>query len=388
MSITKAERRLPLVSVIVPNYNHAPFLEKRLRSISQQTHQNIEIILLDDASTDDSQAILSQFARTNKKVVSLNINESNSGLPIRQWNKGVSQAKGEYIWIAESDDEAEPDFISSLIALSNRFPSARVVYCDSVIIDEDSQTVAPYDYSSNQYEDDGLWKRDFCENGRNFLAKFMLFRNLIPNVSAVLFKASALKSDLKQSSYKFCADWELYSRILASSDVAYCSKPMNKFRKHIQTTRWHNTKSYALELKEKVTLLKSLKQAWPNDSLVQENVKASLQYIYKNRHKHRRVARLCEVIADIDRSSLDQLCAFGANDIAELVVETARKLNISCVVIDNHKANQRCRGLNVSALCDCTLSDKSVVVLCSLAYQASMLAQLERHSFHGQIIRV
>lgn len=388
MSITKAERRLPLVSVIVPNYNHAPFLERRLRTISQQTHQNIEIILLDDASTDDSQAIISQFARTHKNVVSIDINKSNSGLPINQWNKGVSQAKGEYIWIAESDDEAEPEFISSLITLSNRFPSAGIVYCDSEIIDEDSQKVAYYDYSSKQYIDGGLWKRDFFENGRNFLAKFMLFRNLIPNVSAVLFRASALKSCLKQSSFKYCADWELYARILASSDVAYCSKPMNKFRKHIQTTRWHDAKSYALELKEKVTLLKSLKQAWPNDSLVQENVNASLQYIYKNRHKHRRVARLCERIAGMDKSSLDQLCAFGANDIAELVVETARKLKISPVVIDNHKVNQRCRGLYVKALNEHILSDKSVVVLCSLAHQASMLTQLEMHSFHGQIIRV
>lgn len=92
-----------LVSIIIPNYNHAAFLQQRLNSVFQQTYQNFEVILLDDASTDASVAILNEY-KDHPKVSHLVINERNSGSPFKQWQKGIALAKGEYVWIAESDD--------------------------------------------------------------------------------------------------------------------------------------------------------------------------------------------------------------------------------------------------------------------------------------------
>ena len=78
---------MPRVSVIVPNYNHARFLPKRIESILNQTFQDFELILLDDCSTDDSRSILSSYASDPR--VTIEFNKVNSGSTFKQWNKGV-----------------------------------------------------------------------------------------------------------------------------------------------------------------------------------------------------------------------------------------------------------------------------------------------------------
>jgi len=92
---------MPAVSVIVPNYNHARFLRRRVETILAQTFQDFELILLDDCSTDDSRSVLRQYSSDPR--VRLEFNEVNSGSTFKQWNKGVRLAQGKYIWIAESD---------------------------------------------------------------------------------------------------------------------------------------------------------------------------------------------------------------------------------------------------------------------------------------------
>jgi len=101
---------MPKVSVIVPNYNHAPYLRQRIESILNQTYQDFEVILLDDCSTDNSRDILNNY-RNQSKVSHCIFNAVNGKSAFQQWQKGVQLAKGEYIWIAESDDWAEPEFL-------------------------------------------------------------------------------------------------------------------------------------------------------------------------------------------------------------------------------------------------------------------------------------
>ena len=74
---------MPTVSVIVPNYCHAPYLEQRIESILQQTFQDFELILLDDCSTDGSREILERY-RNHPKVSGIFYNERNSGSPFKQ----------------------------------------------------------------------------------------------------------------------------------------------------------------------------------------------------------------------------------------------------------------------------------------------------------------
>ena len=97
---------IPVVSVIIPNYNYALYLKKRIESILNQTYTDYELILLDDASTDNSVEILEKY-KDNPHVSHILVNEKNSGSPFQQWAKGISLARGKWIWIAEADDVAE-----------------------------------------------------------------------------------------------------------------------------------------------------------------------------------------------------------------------------------------------------------------------------------------
>src|ERR1700722_12237889 len=128
---------MPQVSVIVPNYNHARFLQKRIESVLRQTFQDFDLILLDDSSTDDSRSILSSYARDPR--VTIEFNEANSGSTFRQWNKGVRLARGKYVWIAESDDYADERLLERLVAVLDAEPEVVFVNCRSWRVDADGQ---------------------------------------------------------------------------------------------------------------------------------------------------------------------------------------------------------------------------------------------------------
>src|SRR5258707_14882309 len=94
------EKARPRVSVIIPNYNHARYLRKRIETVLEQTYQDFEVILLDDCSTDGSSSIIDEYR--NDSRVRMGLNEKNSGSTFKQWNKGVGLAEGKNVWIAES----------------------------------------------------------------------------------------------------------------------------------------------------------------------------------------------------------------------------------------------------------------------------------------------
>ena len=118
---------MPNVSVIVPNYNHAPFLKQRIESILNQTFLDFELILLDDCSTDGSSEIMESY-RSNPHVSHVVFNEVNSGSAFRQWDKGIALAKGEWIWVAESDDYAEHTFLERLMGEVDKEPDSVLAY--------------------------------------------------------------------------------------------------------------------------------------------------------------------------------------------------------------------------------------------------------------------
>ena len=115
---------MPRVSIIVPNFNHAAFLKRRLDSIFQQTMQDFELIFLDDASTDSSLAVFEDYAHDSR--VTRHVNQDNSGNPFVQWNRGLEMAAGEYIWIAESDDFADGIWPYSADDVTFKFWSANL----------------------------------------------------------------------------------------------------------------------------------------------------------------------------------------------------------------------------------------------------------------------
>lgn len=224
----------PLVSVIIPNYNHEKFLKERLESIFNQTYPNFEVILLDDCSTDNSREILLEYAK-NAKVSQCVFNEVNSGNTFQQWAKGISLAKGEFIWIAESDDYCDLNFLEVLIQPLLKDKEVALAYCQSNKANEFNQITGTWLDHTQGLKRGSLFLNDFTMEGSKFIQDFLIYKNVIPNASAVLFRRDkvTIKEHLNIDSYfRYCGDWMFYFRFLINSKVAFVSQTINNFRYH------------------------------------------------------------------------------------------------------------------------------------------------------------
>ncbi len=110
------------MSVIVPNYNHGKYLGACLSSILAQSFQPLEIIVLDDASTDNSVEVVKEFAQRNP-LVRLVQNEKNLGV-MPNLNKGVQLARGDYIYVCSADDEVFPGLFEKSLGILIQHPDA------------------------------------------------------------------------------------------------------------------------------------------------------------------------------------------------------------------------------------------------------------------------
>jgi glycosyltransferase involved in cell wall biosynthesis len=227
----------PLVSVIIPNYNHAPYLKQRIDSVLQQTFQDFEVIILDDNSTDNSKEIIEQF-RDYKQISQIVYNDSNSGNTFKQWKKGLDLAKGEWIWIAESDDVADIEFIKKCVeAIKN---DTVLVFTRSCIIDNNGHKS---NYLGCEYFPNPKYFNS-CEflplnpDPGLFLRNEMYNFNHIVNASSVLFKKSAAPNlNTFIPRFKLCGDWMFWIKVIEQGKIAYIDKDLNSFRTHSNTVR-------------------------------------------------------------------------------------------------------------------------------------------------------
>jgi glycosyltransferase involved in cell wall biosynthesis len=229
----------PFISIIVPNYNHAGFLKQRLESVFTQDFDDYEVILLDDHSTDNSMEILEEF-HNHPKVAGIFRNEINGGHSILQWKKGIEKAKGEWIWIAESDDYCDAHFLKRLMDFANVNPDCAVVYCQSDDVDVEGAFLRSRMEYTKEFNPN-IWKDDFAMDGHEFNRNFMKVKNVIPNASAVLFKRKWAESDLifgpEILNMHYASDWFFWIRILQKGKIGFVSETMNHFREHHNSTR-------------------------------------------------------------------------------------------------------------------------------------------------------
>lgn len=235
---------MPKVSVIVPNYNHSAYLRKRLQSILDQTFQDFDLTYLDDASTDNSNAVFSGFVgeaslRENRQQhVNAIYNETNSGSPFKQWNKGIRATQGEYIWIAESDDYADPQFLATMVPILDNHPHVGIAYCQSCQIDSNNVTISPSLSSWVEDLSPDRWLHNFIADGTIECQKYLVVKNTIPNASAVLIRRSIYEAiGGAEESLFLTGDWMTWIQILLQSDIAFCAQALNYFRDHKTSVR-------------------------------------------------------------------------------------------------------------------------------------------------------
>jgi glycosyltransferase involved in cell wall biosynthesis len=227
---------MPAVSVIVPNYNHASFLRKRLDSILDQSYKDFEVILLDDCSTDNSRDILTAYADDSR--VRIEFNAKNSGSTFKQWNKGVRLAKGKYVWIAESDDYADQRLLERLVAVLERDSAIAFAYCRSRAVTEDGQVMKGFVDSYLEELDGQRWKADYIGDGDEECRNYFVVWNTVPNASAVVFRKDIYDGvGGADETLRACGDWKVWSDMAHTRKVAYICEPLNYYRSHGATVR-------------------------------------------------------------------------------------------------------------------------------------------------------
>lgn len=213
---------MPTVSVIIPNYNHAPFLSQRIESVLNQTYQDFEVILMDDHSTDHSRNIIQQY-RQHPKISLIVFNDQNTGSTFKQWEKGIGLAKGKYIWIAESDDWCEPTLLEYLVEGIEQDEECVISYCQSLCIQGSNKIswLSQHDYLSEMVD------------GDTFLRTKMLLHNPIFNASMVIWKRDFFSQiSPEYMTYKLCGDWFFWMDLCRRGKVHISGRMLNYFRKH------------------------------------------------------------------------------------------------------------------------------------------------------------
>lgn len=213
-----------MISVIIPNYNHAPYLKQRIDSVLNQTYTDMEVIILDDKSTDNSIEIIEQY-RNHPKVVQIELNKQNSGTTFKQWQKGISLAKGEYIWIAESDDYADETFLEKVVGSINKYHS--VLGCAlSQVVNENGHIKRP------RAE---IIEKEYCDKD-TFIKKHLLLGNIIYNASTVVFRKDVIDSSIWEevTKLKYCGDWLFWATLIMNQNqgVSEVKEYLNYFRTH------------------------------------------------------------------------------------------------------------------------------------------------------------
>jgi glycosyltransferase involved in cell wall biosynthesis len=225
---------MPTVSVIVPNYNHASFLKQRLDTVFEQTYKDFEVIILDDCSTDDSKSIIESY-RGRPELTQIIYNERNSGSPFLQWHKGIQQAKGDWIWIAESDDYADLKFLEKLIGAIGQQSNIGLAYCDSKIVSGLNENLSFSTFKNERFRTD-RWSRNYINNGLDEIENFLLPGGTINNSSAVLFRRRYLVNNGPfDLSLRYIGDKYAFIRVLAQSDVLYVPESLNFYRDPFNT---------------------------------------------------------------------------------------------------------------------------------------------------------
>jgi len=221
------------VSIIVASYNHARFLVKRLEGLQAQTYPDIEILVVDDRSTDDSLAVLRPFeGQAGLRVIA---RQENGGWVVT-FNQGLAESTGEYLLFANCDDDCDPRLVERLVDALRQHPSAGIAFSRSLLIDADGRPLGT-DFDQRQAAFRARCAGDTLIAGRE-MSRFLLHSCTIPNTGAALIRRACFETvGLFTEQYKVIGDWDFFFRVAARYDVAYVAEPLNWFRQHEGTIR-------------------------------------------------------------------------------------------------------------------------------------------------------
>ncbi len=208
----------PKVTIIMPCYNAGKYLAEAIQSILIQSYENIELLLMDDGSTDNSIEIMQQFSESDRRI-SIIKNENNIGL-IRTLNKGLEIASGEYIARMDSDDISEKHRIQILVDALETMPELSLVSTSNYYINSNGKL-------THFYHAKGIHTQTL---------KFISFFSTPVVHSCILARKSVLKESLYDIDYIHSEDYELFSRLLFQGHkFMNIDEPLYFIRLHLES---------------------------------------------------------------------------------------------------------------------------------------------------------
>lgn len=206
-----------LISVIIPNYNNAHYLENAIQSILNQTFSDYEIIVVDDGSTDNSREVVATFGNKVRYIW-----QENKGLGGAR-NTGILASTAEFIGLLDADDEWQPEYLEKMMLLVQNYPDAAVYYSAAQGMDSSGNDLPQI--FGRKITSDEIYQ-DFLR--ANFI---------IP--STVIFRRAVILGiglfEEKNRDLHGCEDWDLWLRLAPSHQFAGTAEPLVRYRLHAQT---------------------------------------------------------------------------------------------------------------------------------------------------------
>lgn len=214
------KKNKPLVSICIPNYNCEKYITEAIKSTLNQTYNNIEIIVIDNCSTDNSWKIIKSFDNKIKAIR----NKKNIG-STSNFNKCIRLANGKYMKILHSDDVLERSCIEKQVNIMEKNRNVGFAYGKTIIIDE----------KNNEIEDISFYTKDIVTKGIDKLDE-LLCGNHIMFPSVMLRKKCVDDVGFFDPRLYYCNDWDLWMRICMKYDAVYLKETMAFYRIHSKSS--------------------------------------------------------------------------------------------------------------------------------------------------------
>ena len=217
---------MPLVSVVIPSYNHEKFISETIESVLGQDFEDLELIIVDDASADTSRQIIQKYAMEDARVRVI-LHETNCGIS-KTMNDGIAAANGKFLTDIASDDVWMKDKLSKTLAVLESDEDL-VVWTEAEIIDENGQLVGS---TWSEFTND-VYDVSAKKTGDTFHDHLGRWEQLI---GSMIFKRANLRGIRYDESLKYANDYKLSLDLAAKYTFYFMSEPLTQYRIHASNT--------------------------------------------------------------------------------------------------------------------------------------------------------
>jgi len=248
----------PVVSVVMTTYNRVNYISSAIESVLNQTFDDLELIIIDDGSTDNTLEKINSFNDQRIKYYYQNNAGQN---PAR--NAGIILSTGQYIAMIDSDDVWDKNKLKKQVDILDKHPDIGLVYCGTVFIDENNKTI---------------YKKPLTDHKGQVLNK-LLMTNFLYNGSCPLFRKSCIeKTGLFDTAFKRMTDWEFYLRFAIYYKFWGIKEHLLKYRIHNDTMSndFRNYESWGIKILDKIFSHTD----FPADYMKSQNRAYAMRYRY------------------------------------------------------------------------------------------------------------